>query len=446
MIGKLMILWHYLRAKYRFRFMSRERLAAWQRKKVMRHLTFVRSRSPFYRERWGQTPLSEWERLPMIDKTLMMERFDTLNTLGIRKDEAFRIALKAESSRDFSPTIGGVTIGLSSGTSGNRGLFLVSARERFAWVGSVTAKVLPRSLLHRERIAFFLRANSNLYGSVNSGRLRFAFYDLLDPLDAHVDRLNGFKPTLLVAPPSVLRFLADAKREGRLDIDPLKIVSVAETLDPLDKRYIEEAFGQIAHQIYQCTEGFLASTCPHGTLHLNEDIVVIQKEYLDEKLRKFVPVITDFSRSAQPIVRYRLNDILTEAAAPCPCGSPFTAIERIEGRCDDMVYAPSSAKPGQLTPVFPDFLTRAVIAAAPEVKQYRIVQLAPDRIDVFLLADNAEKEQAQRSVARSLESLFRQMACIPPAIRFGKYEHTPGPAKLRRVERRFALEAFHRAV
>ena len=64
----------------------------------------------------------------------------------------------------------------------------------------------------------------------------------------------------------------------------------------------------------------------------------IEKEYIDPATRRFVPVITDFSRTSQPIIRYRLNDILTEAAAPCACGSLFTAIERIEGRCDDTLY------------------------------------------------------------------------------------------------------------
>ncbi len=72
-------------------------------------------------------------------------------------------------------------------------------------------------------------------------------------------------------------------------------------------------------------------------MHLNEDIVHIQKEYLDEQSRRFVPIITDFSRTSQPIIRYRLNDILTEADKPCLCGSPYTAIERIEA--DAMIFS-----------------------------------------------------------------------------------------------------------
>lgn len=48
-----------------------------------------------------------------------------------------------------------MTVGLSSGTSGNRGLFLVSEREQDAWTGTVLAKLLPGGLWRKARIAFF---------------------------------------------------------------------------------------------------------------------------------------------------------------------------------------------------------------------------------------------------------------------------------------------------
>ena len=51
----------------------------------------------------------------------------------------------------------------------------------------------------------------------------------------------------------------------------------------------------IIDQVYQATEGFLACTCSAGHLHLNEDIIFVEKEYLDE--RRFYPVITDLSEA-----------------------------------------------------------------------------------------------------------------------------------------------------
>ncbi|CAH0120882.1 hypothetical protein PAE9249_03406 [Paenibacillus sp. CECT 9249] len=441
MKGKWTVIQHYMRTKYGHRWSGREAFEAWQESRVLRHLEWVRRASPFYAELWGNRPLSEWRDFPAIDKELMMEHFDRLNTAGIGKDEAFDIARKAEETRDFTPAIGDVSVGLSSGTSGNRGIFLISGRERLAWAGTVLAKTLPRGLLRRERIAFFLRANNNLYSTVRSSRLEFAFFDLLDPFEEHLARLQQYDPTLLIAPPSVLRMLAGAVRDSRLAVTPRKMISVAEVLDPIDRRYIEDAFGQAAHQVYQCTEGFLAATCAHGTLHLNEDVVCIQKEYADEKLRKFVPIVTDFSRTTQPIVRYRLNDLLTERLEPCPCGSVMTAIESIEGRCDDLFYFPSvRGGLARLIPVFPDFLTRAVIGSSAEIEEYQIVQHSPDKIEISLRIAERSRAQVQGQVADRIAELCRKLDCRVPDIAFSAYRFIPGVRKLRRVERRCAVE------
>jgi len=90
-----------------------------------------------------------------------------------------------------------------------------------------------------------------------------------------------------------------------LSINPKKIVSVAEVLEEEDEALISKRFSQKVHQIYQCTEGFLAHTCVEGNLHLNEDRVYIEKEFLDEESGRFSPIITDFFRSSQPVIRYR---------------------------------------------------------------------------------------------------------------------------------------------
>jgi putative adenylate-forming enzyme len=449
-------IWHYFLTRYVRRWPNRIAFERWQEARIQQHLSRVRDASAFYRELWGGMSLSQWREFPVINKQLMMNHFDQLNTVGILREEAFALALKAERTRDFTPQLNGVTIGLSSGTSGSRGLFLVSPQEQYAWAGTVLAKVLPRSPLAAHRIAFFLRANSNLYGSVSGGRLRFEFFDLLEPMQQHVQRLNSYYPNLWIAPPSVLRLLADAYRQGQLRTKPLRMVAVAEVLDPLDRGYIESIFDLSVHQVYQCTEGFLAATCAHGTLHLNEDIVAFQKEPVGSESSRFVPILTDFTRFSQPIIRYRLNDLLIEKNSPCACGSHLTAIEAIEGRCDDLFYLPHQTH-AELVPVFPDLITRAIINAAPDVKAYKIVQSAPNRIELSmqletgLAVDNAAEtdpasHSAYRSVREALEALFLRMNCELPAISAAPYECIQDTRKLRRVERRFPVEASNRII
>lgn len=352
------------------------------------------------------------------------------------------VALEAERSRDFRPQLGSITVGLSSGTSGSRGLFLVDEREQAAWAGAMLAKLLPEPIWRPQKIAFFLRANSNLYESVRGGKLQFEYFDLLEPIERHVKRLNAYKPDIWAAPPSMLRLLAEQKREGHLTAFPKRLISVAEVLDPIDARLIRETFGLPIHQVYQCTEGFLAATCKHGTLHLNEDIVHIEKEAIqgDSSGRKFVPIVTDFSRRTQPIVRYRLNDVLTEAEGACPCGSVFTAIERIEGRCDDIFYF-EAASGGKLVPVFPDYIARAIMAASPAIEEYRAIQQGREKLEIeLLLAAGTAREEAERLVTASIEALMRRLNCRDPNLTFSEYKFQPGGRKLRRVERRWQIE------
>lgn len=432
------ILWHYGQTKYGRRFRSREQLSAWQDRQVRQFLRRVLPKSPFYQRHYRGLALPDWSRFPLINKAIMMANFDRLNTAGIAQAEAMAIARQAETSRDFRSTLRGYTVGLSSGTSGNRGLFLVSQAEQQAWAGTILAKALPQSIMSHQRIAFFLRANSNLYDTVQRQRIQFEYFDLFQPLNRHISRLNAYGPTILVAPASMLRFLAEAKVQGDLSAAPSRIVSVAEVLDPLDEGVISQAFNQPVHQLYQCTEGFLAATCDQGTLHLNEDILVIQKDYIDRASGRFMPIITDFNRTTQPIIRYRLDDILTEQTTPCPCGSVLTAIAQIEGRCDDIFYLPNRTQ-SQLIPIFPDLIRRAIILSSDAIQEYAVVQ-TPGAIQVYLKAPEAQWALITATLETTLKTLLERSGCQPPTLQFSPYQpRIHHHQKLRRVRREMPI-------
>ncbi len=436
MIPGIQLLSSYFMTRHGRHFRDRQHLETWQEARLQGLLTRILPRSPFYRERIASAGGAHaWGQMPPLEKTTMMEAFTRLNTVGISLEEAMSLAVEAERSRDFSPMIGNITVGLSSGTSGNRGLFLASGQERARYAGTILAKLLPGSLFERHRVAFFLRANSNLYSGSSSRFLRFEFFDLLAPIQEHLERLEELQPTLLFAPPSVLRQLAEAMSHNPMNLRPQRIFSVAEVLDPIDESYLEVRFGQRIHQVYQCTEGFLGVTCPHGTLHLNEDLVIIEKEWLDRSTRKFVPIITDFRRETQPILRYRLNDILTEREFPCPCGSVFTALESIEGRCDDILTL-HPLGPGAPILVYPDFIRRAIMLASDAILDYRVIQGNTGAWNVSLHIPNAERASAEKCVLEELAGLSARLSAQVPSIHFAETIETEKGEKLRRVERR----------
>lgn len=411
----------YLRTKYRRQFRGRLDLQLWQERKMQRHLKTVLPLSPFYAQRLSA---DNWRSAPLLDKSLMMEHFDSLNTVGITKTRAFQVALASEESRDFSPMIESVAVGLSSGTSGNRGLFLASPKERQMWAGTLLAKCLPGPLFKAKKIALVLRANNTLYTSLNSRRIQFRFFDLMDPLDEIVEKLKSYQPDILAAPPSILLHLGSLR--------PSRVISIAEVLDPLDAFRLRDLFGQTIHQIYQATEGFLGTTCSEGTLHLNEDLLVVQKEWVPGEERTFVPIISDFFRTTQPIIRYRLNDLLTEAKTPCACGSIMTSIERIQGRCDDMFYLPA-LEGSSLIPISPDFISRSVICASEMIIEYQATQEELDHVRVAFTCPDEFRGVVERRIRDSLNRLFIKKGCVPPRLTFSKGVPEASSVKMRRV-------------
>ncbi|MEG1114816.1 MAG: CoF synthetase, partial [Janthinobacterium sp.] len=370
----------------RLRFTSRAQLDAYQRKQLARFIDTLCARSRYFAP-YRDLPLAQW---PTMNKALMLEHFDAMNTEGITLAQAMDAAMAAEHSRDFTPAVGDITVGLSSGTSSRRAVFTVSPREKAQWAGVMLAKALPDGLFSGEKVALFLRANSNLYTAVRSPWLTFAFYDLFEPFDSLCARLAHYQPSVIVAPAQVLRQLALRVIDGSLALAPKKVISVAEVLEAQDRALIAQAFG-VVHEIYQATEGFLASSCEHGVLHLNEEYVHIEPQWLDPEQRRFVPVITDFTRITQPIVRYRLDDILIARATPCPCGRATRAIDGIEGRCDDMLLLPSlpSANGGEPVAVFADVLTRAFAQALPLDADYRLAQTGDAALQLHAALDDA---------------------------------------------------------
>jgi putative adenylate-forming enzyme len=412
-------------------FDTRADLERWQARQVRRALERARRRFPYYRS----VAHARLDAFPVMDKATFTEHFEALNDRGLELAACLERARAAEADRDFTASLAGVSIGLSSGTSGRQSVFLTSPAERRRWAASVLAKGLPGGLRAGARIALVLRAGGPLYESVSAGRVVFQFFDLAQPMDEHLRGLVDLRPTVLAAPPQALILLAKARRDGRLPVTPKRIFSIAEVLDPHDQAIIEAAFGLRVDQIYQATEGFLGISCMRGRLHLNEDVLHIERQVLDEGGRRFVPVVTDLFRRTQAIVRFRLDDVLIEAAEPCPCGSPCRVIERVEGRCDDvLLLAPASG--GALRPLFPDFVRGAVLAVQ-DVTDVRVVQEAPDLLRLAVLP-----AQAWPGAAAALHDLATRSGLRVPRIERAAFEVQPSVVKLRRVRRTFPGDAW----
>jgi phenylacetate-coenzyme A ligase PaaK-like adenylate-forming protein len=239
-----MIARHFAGAKWRG-----AALARYQDARARAIVAYVAAHSPFYRAHWARRDLADWRTLSTVDKRLMMEHFDTFNTCGLSRDEAMALALAAELSRDFTPTLRGVASAsplvppATADSSPPAPRSRQGGPERFR-----RARSLDR-FSGRLRVAFFLRSNSNLYEQVGGLLIQLRYFDLMRLLDEAVARLNLVRPHVVVGPPSLLGFLADARLAGRLRIRPERLVSVAEVLESQDRERLAVTFDAPAHQI-----------------------------------------------------------------------------------------------------------------------------------------------------------------------------------------------------
>jgi putative adenylate-forming enzyme len=359
--------------------------------------------------------------LPLMDKATLLANFERLNTAGVS------LAAARQALDVGDPRIGGLLMGQSTGTSGNRGVFVISEAERFTWMGVLLAKTLPDALWSRHRVALAMPGAGELYATaIETGRVTLRFFSLSDGIQAWRDDMRAFSPDVLVAPPKVLRSLAEGG-----GLRPRQVFSGGEVLDPLDRQIIEAGFGATVREIYMATEGLFGVGCPHGALHLAEDVVAFEWEPAGET-GLVTPRVTDFTRRTQVMARYRMNDLLRLDARPCACGSPLQRVTAVEGRQDDVFQLPRAGGAG-LCMVTPDVARNAVVDADRRILDFRVVQTGPDAIDLQLAHDlPAEAAEAARE---ALTNALARAGAGPVAIGLTPGLSMPSDRKLRRVRR-----------
>jgi putative adenylate-forming enzyme len=308
--------------------------------RLWRRMAPVVARTPAVAHFSGR-PLAQF---PIMEPPALRAAFADWNTLGLDRETAEAAARDAESGGS-GLAAPGVAAGFSTGSSGPPGLFLNSETERAAWLGHMLARLVPVSaLLKPLRIALCLRADNRLYQDAGrTGRICFLFVGLGEDPAARCDRLRDFRPDILIAPPHVLADLSH-RTANPADWALTRLFYGAEPMGEAERGWITARLGARPDPLYQATEGFLGAPCRFGTLHLNEDVLIIEREPVPGTDR-FLPIVTDLRRTSQPMIRVRLNDLLQPLEGGCPCGSPLSAVHPVEGRLEDLWRWPGAVIP-----------------------------------------------------------------------------------------------------
>ena len=375
-------------------YWTRSQLEAYQAESLRRLREYAYAHSPFY-QRFHRglfdRPLHE---LPVLTKAMLMEHFDEVVTDRSVHLEAVRaFAGERLEGRLF---LDHYWVTATSGSSGHPGFFLFNEPEWLTIVASFARgqewSGAAVSLLHRRKMATVAsispwHMSSQVAATAKTWWTPSIRLPASDPLESIVQRLNEWKPDVLIAYASMARILADEQLAGRLHIQPGKTFTSSEVLTDETRRRVRLAWGDEPFNQYGATEtADIAAeykSCRH--MYLFEDLVVV--EVVDEHHQPVPPgtygakllVTTLFSRT-QPLIRYELNDSVRLTTDTCPSGLPFAIVESIQGRVEDALLLP--AKSGGRMAIQPLVFNR-VMDILP-VSGWQIVQEADDSLTVLL--------------------------------------------------------------
>lgn len=363
---------------------------------------FARANSPYYRELYENLPehIENATQLPVTSKARLMARFD---------DWVTDREVKAELVRKFVENpdligerfLGKYTAAITSGTSGFPGMVLLD-RHNQAANAAWSAQALRRWLSTLDfmkifaagrRVAVVAATGSHFAVATTTTALRKTrpgrrtrLFSAQTALPDLVDQLNSFRPAILIGYASLLSLLATEQEAGRLRINPVLVLPMAEALTGGAGERIARIFAAKVRARYAATECFfMASGCEQGWLHLDSDWVLL--EPVDSDYRPVPPgqqshtvLVSNLANRVQPILRYDLGDSVMQCAEICPCGNPLPAIQ-VQGRVID--FLKFSAENGDTVTVAPLVLETVIFPIA-EITQYQIVQSDPTTLRLRL--------------------------------------------------------------
>ncbi|WP_430781535.1 phenylacetate--CoA ligase family protein [Actinoplanes sp. G11-F43] len=376
-----------------------------QRERLHEIIGYARSASPFYRDLYrGRT--GDLESLPVTTKAELMERYDDWCT-----DRAVTLAgvreFVADPDRAGALLHDRYQVVTTSGTSGVRGIFVQDASMHTVLSAITVARASGSwltggdylSMLRRgNRVAAVWATGGHFAGYATARRLirqrplrqrAIRILSVHTPLDDLVEQVNDFQPTILNGYASAVALLAREQRAGRLHIDPLLVITSAETLSGTERDDIRAVFSGRLRDQYGCSEFMgLAHGCDRDWLHVNADWAIL--EPVDEAYRP-VPagqpshtvLLTNLANRVQPIIRYDLGDSVTVRPEPCECGNRLPAI-RVSGRTADVL---SFSGPSGVTVELPPLALGTLADRTPGVRLFQIVRESPQRLAVRLLTE-----------------------------------------------------------
>lgn len=231
-----------------------------------------------------------------------------------------------------------------------------------------------------------------------------------------IEKLDAFKPDVIVSYPAIFRDLSYLKRKGLgKNIKPKLLLSGGQILDEFTKSYVEDIFGcRLLNMYGSCESGAnIAFECPEGGWHIHSDYFHL--EAVDENMEVVVPgergrlVLTKLWGKGTPLIRYTgMEDWISLGnGKKCSCGQSSPILDRpLEGRVMSNIVLPN----GKVYPPSKFLFITSVLKdlKAYKVRKFQIVQKKVDEIDILLTIDDDLRDKGTPfdEIAETIKKLY----------------------------------------
>lgn len=238
--------------------------------------------------------------------------------------------------------------------------------------------------------------------------------------------LTQIDPEYLLTYPTNLAALLPLAKTGKLHLPHLREVrTIAETLPCGLREECQNLLGVRLTDLYSSQEfGIIALQCPQsGLYHIQSESLIV--EILDEYGQQCQPgeigrlVATDLYNYATPLIRYEIGDY-AEVGPPCPCGRGLPTLRRILGRERNMLRFPDGRRH------WPVFGIHRFREALPGLKQFQMIQRAPQRIDVRLVVDEKPSPEQELALACVIKEALNHPFGLDFVYQSTEIPRTPG--------------------
>lgn len=375
----------------RSQWWPRAKLGSHQRVRLRRLLQSAYRDVPFYAKLYRKQP-TELEELPIIEKS-DLQAADISEQLSSRANpsELQRMSTSGSTGQPLS-----VHFRPAEFVAAHRASFARFYRLYGRRLNDVVAYFGPGRSLTSAKRSLLSRIIPH----------RFIHIDSFAPIDEQIDALCSIQPGVITGYTSTLERIARAVIDRGIEsVRPHLVYTGAETLTPRTRPLVRQAFDTDLRDTYNCIEvGNIAWECPSGSglYHVNDDALVVEVvdaagQHVEHGSVGDI-VITSLTNFTQPLIRYRIGDMVRLAARSCSCGRSLTTLETISGRKAESLELPDGRL---ITPLYFWRLFRDCHA----IRQFQVVQKSATELILRIVRDveDADVEAERQELERDLK-------------------------------------------